>query len=100
MIVSPYTCEVGLIFLAPPKRTPNIYTHQSEQGALCTLTKNSNINPASCHARITALATPRARPRLKRQVRRSLEVLASRIQGVSACLLGLGFRVSGFGFRV
>ena len=47
----------GLYFLHPPppkkkkkqnkKRTPDINTHQYEQGTLYTLTNNSNINPAS-----------------------------------------------------
>ena len=39
--------EVGFIFLVSPKRTPKVYTHQYEKGTLYTLTKNSNINPAS-----------------------------------------------------
>ena len=42
------SCEVGFLVSCIPKRTPGIYTHQYQKGTFYTLTKNSNINPASC----------------------------------------------------
>ena len=37
----------GLYIPCIPKRTPNIYTHLFQKGALYTLTKNRHIDPAS-----------------------------------------------------